>query len=1150
MDATSSGGAEKLDVGSRRRSMMKAGYGVGQGAQGNTPVVQRGRGLPPLHSSQLPGIQRRGTAPIPRSAQPSPSPRGSKQTLQDASPFATEAYGSGSAPCVNDVRQAEDQMADARRAPSFAGFGEPESESHLEKLIHAAPIFSECSFDFVETVLLHMKKLLYRSGQAIAEEGRSYPASMFIILWGSATVTCLGDKCKTLVEGQSFGEVNMLGLSPSWSSSVHAKTACMVCEVTKQCLEDALAGHPVEAAFFSSRFGSQARSRQERAALHWQALRHCASLRRCGEAFLNDLTSVMERKMFFLGENLVSEHREEERLIVLDHGVVSVDIAGRSVRVDEVPAVHTKLSWTEDCSSLLRQLARGAEKEQSDDGPAMYGPDTFIMLPPKCFGSEDADDLPDAVVFGEGSLLGISLMSLATVRATTVCETRVLYKQTLLRVLQKHPAEMAAFAPFLDIKHQEAFPPLLLRSSPLFAGTACSEDFFDFLQQHVEERIFGVGDCFSLDHFRKNVHAPESSDTFALGSICRLNKGRVRIHAAQPSGAKVSRRSFDVEDLGEGSYIMGKQLWTDRAQALEVCYVSILHGGAIARALEELPDDRAFFVPSLEAPRAAEAAQAAELQQQETERRGGHVANVLRERSIFSKTSPEFLGDIISHGSFHVFMPGDRIIEQGTDGNSMFILWVGTAHVVKEQVEVVGKHHVRTLTNVGALAHGSVFGELVMLGVQARRTASVIAASVCCTWEVGQQQILQILDRYPTERLNFLKLVEEHLDKLAATRIIYHQLLDGFHQQFRTLLGVNCQRKLYFPGETIVHGGALGDKLYIINLGRGTVQLNDQHVMQAKGGSQFGFNNVCQHGERERYPYTVKSETMCQVLMVTRSTFQHALHKYPEMRDTAKALEAEEKNRVNSQRLGFLQAVQKRRGLRSIIEALKGSALAQKVESMPCWSLESTFQAWQGIFLKSREARRAEDELRLSNARRTDEWLAKRGERMAKAGPKLELLRLVARNLRRRGPLKLGKLSPEELVLAGVATRSTSSQSWEARKEDSPYMSPYPKWKKWPSTPRDASMRLPPLPGDFPPPPHSAQPSIRPERQAAPGRPWTTGAPPGVGSLIEDSIMGADFVRAVVEDAAACSYVNDEYNDEAQTEAARSAADAAGIGSL
>ena len=30
-------------------------------------------------------------------------------------------------------------------------------------------------------------------------------------------------------------------------------------------------------------------------------------------------------------------------------------------------------------------------------------------------------------------------------------------------------------------------------------------------------------------------------------------------------------------------------------------------------------------------------------------------------------------------------LPGDRIIEQGTDGTSMFILWVGTANVVKEE---------------------------------------------------------------------------------------------------------------------------------------------------------------------------------------------------------------------------------------------------------------------------------------------------------------------------------------------------------------------------------------------------------------------------------------------------------------------------------
>ncbi|CAE7480605.1 HCN1, partial [Symbiodinium pilosum] len=82
-----------------------------------------------------------------------------------------------------------------------------------------------------------------------------------------------------------------------------------------------------------------------------------------------------------------------------------------------------------------------------------------------------------------------------------------------------------------------------------------------------------------------------------------------------------------------------------------------------------------------------------------------------------------------------VFMPGDRIIQQGAEGNSMFILSVGSAEVVKESLEEFAGLLVRNLHFIGGLTYGSVFGELVMLGVQSKRTASIIASSTCCTWE-------------------------------------------------------------------------------------------------------------------------------------------------------------------------------------------------------------------------------------------------------------------------------------------------------------------------------------------------------------------------------------------------------------------------------
>jgi len=606
-----------------------------------------------------------------------------------------------------------------------------------------------------------------------------------------------------------------------------------------------------------------------------------------------------------------------------------------------------------------------------------------------------------------------------------------------------------------------------------------------------------AGQPIILDNFHKYVHhcVPDGNI-----SICRVNRGRVHILKPPP----VSRKSMagrtprsstlegppslsrsrtrplderasttgpideqvleqppcietideqvEEEELGEGEFLYGDIFWRqNRVMALEICFLSVLHRGLVARALEELPNDREALIPVLAQQGVAKASKPRQKNQNK-------VAKILRERSIFANTSQEFINEIIECGTTRVFMPGDRIIEQGTDGTSMFILWLGTSHVVTEQMEEDEGGSVRTLTNVGILPYGSVFGELVMLGVHQRRTASIIAATVCCTWEVQHKHCLAILDRHPVERSNFLKLVEEHLDRLAAPRIIYHPLFSGFHQQFRTLIGVNCERKLSFPGETVVREGTHGDKLYIMNLGTASLEIHHQHVMQVTGGCHFGFSVMT--GALDKYPATVVAETMCQVLIVSNSTYRHALQKYPEMREIANALEADEKTKQQRQRAIFARMVRRRRGLRCIIEALRGSGMANNVEENngDRALLEASFQGWRCCMLRTAELRREEEELREGNARRIDRWLERRRVQMEKVKPNHDLKRLVCVNLLERGPLKLAKKP-----LTGVPSprRKPKSDSWE--ETESPYMSPSPVWRRTAMSLRQSTRRLPPL---------------------------------------------------------------------------------------
>lgn len=972
----------------------------------------------------------------------------------------------------------------------------------MEKLAHRIAVFQECSYDFVESVIAHMRKMLCRPGQVIVEQGSVAPRAMYLVLWGQVDVACQGQPCATLVEGNTFGEAQMLGLFDKWSCSVTVSTSCMLCELTEANLKEELKNYPEEAEYFNSIVDYYAIRNEEWTAHEVRlSLRHSVCLRQASEELLEELEQAMERRLLFAGDCLFTEGEcsPSMGLAVLHDGEVAIEVAGRVVWAREVP--HVKMR------SVISEAWHDPLTGQGIRGSSSFGPSGEGSFRPSLPGgsvpgseaavaasrqlAEEADamlekslnlgpyrgasdvDLPEAAVFGEEVFMGSSRASTNTVRARKMCDVRILHRQSLDRVIAKYPEDAKMLAEQFLHDPDEAFPPLQTQDARLFGGNCeVSEDFVDFLKDHVEERVFFPGDYIKFDSLDENL--PKTAIMpFLNHTFGRLNVGHVR--AVLPHNADLLEGLRPNQILGPGSIIRGSACWAGALfQALEVCYVSVTHRGCISRALEEFSLDRERVVPVL-VMQHQEATQQ-QMPSKVKSHKQDRVAKILRERSIFASASPAFLAEILQFGAIRVFMPGDRIIEQGADGTSMFILSVGIAHVVKESMDEIDNQITRTLTNIGGLTYGSVFGELVMLGVQSKRSASIVASSVCCTWEVQHKAILGILDRHPPERANFLKLVEEHLDKLAAPRVIYHQLFAGFSQQFRTLVGVNCERKLYFPGEVVVREGSSGDRMYIVNLGSASVEVAGQHVMQIRGGSHIGFSMITSSADKEKHFATVVTETMCQVLMITRAAYQHALNQYPSMQAVAQQLEAEEKARAKKMLSGIMKLVQRRRGLRYIIDSLRDGAGTRTTEvsaaNRPM--LECFFHGWLRQVQRHAELRREEEQLRVFNDKQIETWLDKRKRQMEKQRPRKELQRLLKRNLVRRGPLKMPLISKVQSLTQQASQEpegsarmpprggsTVKSQASLHHEGISPYTAPAVVWRRVPQSMGPQSARTP-----------------------------------------------------------------------------------------
>eukprot|EP00927_Polykrikos_kofoidii_P050818 TRINITY_DN44693_c0_g1_i1.p1 TRINITY_DN44693_c0_g1~~TRINITY_DN44693_c0_g1_i1.p1 ORF type:complete len:1124 (+),score=122.98 TRINITY_DN44693_c0_g1_i1:103-3474(+) len=1016
----------------------------------------------------------------------------------------------------------------------------------VNTLVHESAIFRDCGYDFVETIVLQMRKHVFSPAEVIIEEGSYGPPSMFFIIWGKAASMFLGDKCEFLEHGQSFGSANLLGAWPTWKIGVTAQTRCLIFEIQKEVLEATLEEYPEEVQRFRRIVERLSGRLAEHSCIGWQLLRRCAVLRSCSPIFLQELYRNMDRRLYFPGQELFHEHDEHNAFFVIDFGAVSVKIAGRVVREIQATRVQTKIDYGKDYDTStikrvlflrchptpnLRQEEPGS-LESVGTAAATSRADAHTTTAEK---QEQESGFDEDVLCGEEEILGLSRRRSYGAVACQLTSARFLFRKTFLRLLESFPHEREVLEDYLvdvpqqdrccangvvhaqgcdtgdDIDQDAVAASSWKLSSPspetvaewfigrgLFSANDGSPDLFKFLASHLETRMLIPGQRLVFDEFRSFVASAPLAKVVD-SSMFRIHWGRIQSHAVVDASDPQPSTMASFEEHGPGAVVSGNC----PCRALEVSLVSVLHSGVLARGLETLEEGQRNLVLLTLLPRSP----CSWKGDARTD-----VKVILRDRSIFSTASSSFLDAIVGVGKDRVFVPGDRIVQQGAEGVSMFVLTSGFANVVTEESPGCDS---RTLHFVSVLPPGSVFGELVMLGVQSRRSTSIIASTTCLVWEVELDAVLTLLKHHPPDRANLLKLVDEQLVKLVVPGILCHQLFSGFPHQFRAMLAGTCERKSYFPKEVVFREGSIGERLYILNFGEASVELHHQPVMIVCSGSYFGFamiaaesDDVCR--ERFTYPVTIVTQTICQVLIVPREAYQAALHKFPETREVGWSLKVQESSRVERQRACFLRMLSRRRGLKNLVTALWRSSAdsissegAHKDElAYLTQSLQLTFHGWRNFVARHQEVLQKEGQLLESSERRIDEWLEKRREKMAQVKPRLDVKCLVDHNLSHRGPLKLAKrvttapaspalgevcdgsqmgsreagrpvAVPEAMRLRADTAPCTLGRSFRSTWEDtkmSPYLSPRPFLRSpTPNTPNSsrsvASRRLPPLRG-------------------------------------------------------------------------------------
>ncbi|CAE8649878.1 unnamed protein product, partial [Polarella glacialis] len=406
---------------------------------------------------------------------------------------------------------------------------------------------------------------------------------------------------------------------------------------------------------------------------------------------------------------------------------------------------------------------------------------------------------------------------------------RILYRSVLLQILEDYKGEHLQASPVaelllseLDKKAKAAKTEMFLEECQNdeslqdasviqdFVVAGCSQEFQDFLKGHLEARLYPKGKLIT-DFYRST--------------------GKRSLHMLSRGKAVAVQDDQSHQDIEPGQVFgrmasLGLSIQPEfcaQAYASSHCCTQVLHQSMVVRALELFPDQQSTI-----------------LRLDKNVIQGADFRSILQGSPFFSNMNPAFVGELSHVAVDRIFMPGDNIVTEGQDGDSMFIMVAGSADVYmtgkiaaqtnmsnkkRESASVVQhSRSVRHMTRVGRLLPGAICGELAMLGVTKTRAATIQASQLCVMWEVTQESAHSILNRYTEERDLFGQVIVQNLDITVPTRILQMPLFKGFDRKFRVLLTLYCERFAFFPEKVVVREGEAGDRLWILNLGPAMLQ--------------------------------------------------------------------------------------------------------------------------------------------------------------------------------------------------------------------------------------------------------------------------------------------------------------------------------------
>jgi len=840
----------------------------------------------------------------------------------------------------------------------------------IEHLLREAPLFSASSEEFVAELACHLQTTRCSDAEPVLRKG--HPCSCMILLaFGVANVVIDEEQVGELTAKQSIGDVNLLGIASDAQATLLPGEGCTFVAIERKDFCQVFEDFPEEKSHFNAIADKYRGS-------YLEGTLKCTSdfFRGLHEDTLHALNLSMENRLFFPEQHVLKEGDEGEYLCMLVQGQVSIEIAGRVVK-------RERRGYAADL--------RGAEIDDSE-----------VMLASATTPVKEAETAPPC--YGELGLLGVKKVRQASVIAESVCQIRILHRSVFLKLLEVGGDALQGELPLA--RYTDAADPsrLQLSNVPLFKELNCAEEFLDFLASHLEERVFMASQRMVIE---------DVPDDCAMYIIME--------------GTAIASKGADkVASMGRGD-VFGERvllgLATARATTVvaeTTCFVKVLPRAVMIRGLELFPQERKKVLimafkreqvqergkPQTPVVSFSLAQDAADADWKATELKV--VMRAVKTSPFFAAIGSSFIEKLGSVSADRIYMPGDLIIAEGTEGDSMFIMISGSAAVYTSNAKtttqglgstqrgsLVGRRRSRGLSyfnkdnklleqncqKIGVLKAGSISGEMAMLGIAHARSATILAETICCMWEITHNAAMPIIEQFPDTRQHFAAIIVQNLQHTVPLRIDALPVFKQFERKFRLLLGLYCERGVFFPRQKIFIEGQRSEGLYIINQGKAQIAMGGLPLKTVSSGSYL--NSTTMLGLRKWCFCSLTAARTCHVIVVSRSSYLQALERYPDKEVNRQITRSEEIAEADF-RASTHRALTRTRVWRWIIAesghfgGLRFGNPAKNQEKDTA-VVQRCFEAWSRLSGQTRK-RRAEHEDRM---RVVDQWVEKRQQALA-----------------------------------------------------------------------------------------------------------------------------------------------------------------------